>query len=766
MMDVSEVEENLFAASDAKLHGEMCKAFSIIYCKVLSIFPSLEAARPRSKCGIQALCSLHVALEKAKNVLQHCSECSKLYLAITGDSVLLKFEKAKGALEDSLRRVEDIVPQSIGCQVQEIVNELASMAFALDPSEKQVGDDLISLLQQGRKFNDSNDSNELESFHQAAIRVGITSSRAALTERRALKKLIERAQAEEDKRKESIVAYLLYLMRKYSKLFRSEFSDDNDSQGSAPCSPTVQGSIEDGVPGGHCQAFDRQLSKFSTFNFKANNNRKSEQMPLPPEELRCPMSLQLMYDPVIIASGQTYERVCIEKWFGDGHNNCPKTQQKLSHLCLTPNYCVKGLVASWCEQNGVPIPEGPPESLELNYWRFALAESETTNSRSVNSVSSCKLKGIEVVPLEESGISEESEGNGTEGAYAEEEDTEQYLSFLKVLTEGNNWKRKCKVVEKLRLLLKDDEEARIFMGANGFVEALVQFVQSAVHEGNLMAQESGAMALFNLAVNNNRNKENMLSAGILSLLEEMVSNTSSYGCATALYLNLSCLEEAKPVIGMSQAVQFLIQLLQSDSGVQCKQDSLHALYNISTVTSNIHYLLSTGIINGLLSLLVGQGDCMWTEKCIAVLINLANSKVGSEEMVLSPGLISALASILDTGELLEQEQAVSCLLILCNKSEKCSEMVLQEGVIPALVSLSVNGTPRGREKAQKLLMLFREQRQRDHSQFKTHQCPPETSDLSMPPAEMKPLCKSMSRTKTGKALSFFWKSKSYSVHQC
>ena len=63
-----------------QLHGEMCKALSAIYCKVLSIFPSLEAARPRSKSGIQALCSLHVALEKAKNILQHCSDCSKLYL--------------------------------------------------------------------------------------------------------------------------------------------------------------------------------------------------------------------------------------------------------------------------------------------------------------------------------------------------------------------------------------------------------------------------------------------------------------------------------------------------------------------------------------------------------------------------------------------------------------------------------------------------------------------------------------------------------------
>ena len=38
--------------------------------------------------------------------------------AITGDSVLTKLEKARCALEDSLRRVEDIVPQSIGCQVR------------------------------------------------------------------------------------------------------------------------------------------------------------------------------------------------------------------------------------------------------------------------------------------------------------------------------------------------------------------------------------------------------------------------------------------------------------------------------------------------------------------------------------------------------------------------------------------------------------------------------------------------------------------------
>ncbi|KAJ7957594.1 RING-type E3 ubiquitin transferase [Quillaja saponaria] len=740
MMDIAEVEENLFAASDAKLHSDMCKTLSGVYCRILSIFPSLEAARPRSKPGIQALCSLHVGLEKAKNVLRHCSECSKLYLAITGDSVLSKFEKAKCALVDSLKRVEDIVQQSIGCQIQEIVNELEGTYFALDPLEKQVGDELITLLQQGRKFNDSNDSSELESFHQAATRLGDHIFKSSSYRKKS---------SQETHRKSS-----------------SEFSDDNDSQGSAPCSPTVQGSVEDNVPVGHCQAFQREVSRLSSFNFKPNN-RKSGQIPLAPEELRCPISLQLMYDPVIIASGQTYERICIEKWFGDGHNTCPKTQQKLSHLCLTPNYCVKGLVANWCEQNGVPVPGGPPESLDLNYWRLAFSESESSNSRSVDSVRSCKLKGVKVVPLEESGIIEEAEGNENETASAHEEDTEHYQSFLTVLKEGNDLRKKCEVVEQIRHSLKDDDEARILMGANGFVEALLWFLQSAVHEGNVTAQESGAMALFNLAVNNNRNKEIMLEAGVMSLLEDMISNSSSYGCATALYLNLSCLEQAKPVIGTSQAVPFLIQLLQTNTEVQCKLDALHALYNLSTFPSNIPNLLSAGIVGGLQSLLVGSKDHMWTEKCLAVLTNLTSSQSGQEEIISNPGLISRLAAILDIGEPLEQEQAAACLLILCNRNEKCCEMVLQEGAIPALVSISVNGTSRGREKSQKLLMLFREQRQRDQSPDEVHhQFPAKSSDESMPAPETKPLCKSMSRRKVGKPFSFFWKSKSYSVYQC
>ncbi|XP_076905735.1 U-box domain-containing protein 45-like [Bidens hawaiensis] len=744
IMDQTEIEEHLFTLGEPKLHGGMCASLSLIYAKVLTIFPDLEAARPRSTSGIQTLCSLHIALEKTKTLLQHCAECSKLYLAITGDSVVLKFEKAKSALEDSLVRVEDIVPQSIGSQIADVLVELKGTEFALDPLEKQVGDEIIGLLQEGRNFNSSCENSELETFHQAASKLGITSSRGALRERRALKKLIEKSRVEDDKRKEAIVAYLLHLMKKYSKLFRSDFSDDNDSQGgSTPCSPTVHGSFENGL----ANVFDRQLSKMSSFNFKPNF-RRSGQMSIPPEELRCPISLQLMYDPVIIASGQTYERVCIEKWFENGHNTCPKSHQTLGHLGLTPNYSVKGLIANWCEQNGILVPDGPPDSLDDNYWNVSLTENVSTVSRFADSVGSCKY---------------EKESDEPEVVHADEGNMfETYEDLLTSLTMENE--RRIKAVEKIRLLSKDDEEARIFMGANGFVEALLQFFESTVHERNLVAQESVAMALFNLSVNNNRNKETMLAAGVLPLLEEMIRNMGSPGAVAALYLNLSCLEQAKPVIGSSEAVPFLIRVLMDTVDPTCKSDALIALYHLSSLHSNIPRLVSFNILDALQSLIE---DDTWTEKVLVILTNMAN--FARDEIMSTHGLISGLASALDINEPSVQEQAAACLLTLCTGSEKCIQMVLQEGVIPSLVSVSANGTVRGKQKAQKLLLLFREQR---------HQDPPgvqdsgpqeyETSNIGVGPVneEVRALTKQVSKRKLGRGWSSLWRNKSFLVRQC
>nr|XP_023907556.1 U-box domain-containing protein 3 [Quercus suber]XP_023907557.1 U-box domain-containing protein 3 [Quercus suber] len=72
-----------------------------------------------------------------------------------------------------------------------------------------------------------------------------------------------------------------------------------------------------------------------------------------PSYFRCPLSSELMLDPVIVASGQTYERSSIQKWLDHGLTICPKTRQTLTHTNLIPNYTVKAMISNWCEENNI-----------------------------------------------------------------------------------------------------------------------------------------------------------------------------------------------------------------------------------------------------------------------------------------------------------------------------------------------------------------------------------------------------------------------------
>lgn len=88
--------------------------------------------------------------------------------------------------------------------------------------------------------------------------------------------------------------------------------------------------------------------------------------PVPiPADFCCPLSLELMTDPVIVSSGQTYERAFIKKWIDLGLTVCPKTRQTLAHTNLIPNYTVKALIANWCESNNVKLPD-PTKCTNLN----------------------------------------------------------------------------------------------------------------------------------------------------------------------------------------------------------------------------------------------------------------------------------------------------------------------------------------------------------------------------------------------------------------
>lgn len=70
----------------------------------------------------------------------------------------------------------------------------------------------------------------------------------------------------------------------------------------------------------------------------------SQKGPIAPSSFYCPISMELMNDPVMVATGHTYDRVCIERWLQQGNRTCPVTGMRLRHLELTPNFALRNAI--------------------------------------------------------------------------------------------------------------------------------------------------------------------------------------------------------------------------------------------------------------------------------------------------------------------------------------------------------------------------------------------------------------------------------------
>lgn len=89
-----------------------------------------------------------------------------------------------------------------------------------------------------------------------------------------------------------------------------------------------------------------------------------------PEYFTCPISLQIMKDPVTAVSGITYDRESIEHWLYNNHNTiCPVTKQPLpENSDLTPNHTLRRLIQAWCTLyaiDRIPTPKTPLTKFRL-----------------------------------------------------------------------------------------------------------------------------------------------------------------------------------------------------------------------------------------------------------------------------------------------------------------------------------------------------------------------------------------------------------------
>jgi len=65
-----------------------------------------------------------------------------------------------------------------------------------------------------------------------------------------------------------------------------------------------------------------------------------------PPEFRCPLSLDIMIDPVILSDGHSYERKYITQWIQQNPVS-PITKQPISEQEIKPNVDLKQKIQNW-----------------------------------------------------------------------------------------------------------------------------------------------------------------------------------------------------------------------------------------------------------------------------------------------------------------------------------------------------------------------------------------------------------------------------------
>lgn len=384
-------------------------------------------------------------------------------------------------------------------------------------------------------------------------------------------------------------------------------------------------------------------------------------MAAPPEDFRCPISLELMSDPVILATGQTYDRPCIQRWLDAGHRTCPKTKQFLVDIKLIPNYALRSLIYQWAQANGVDLKKP--------------AEPYTS-------------------PLTPSYGVAEREG----------------LMRLKVLVEGlvkslssTAVHTRRDAIKNINNLAKEGKETRTCIVEAGGIARILSLISC----GDSQVEEDVVGTLLDLSMDD-ENKVGLVAEGAVDAIVQAlkVGSMDTRIKAAATLTSLALVDVNKATIGSRpDAIPALVKLL-AEGNLRGKKESISALCGLCMYHDNKSRAVSAGVVSLLLSLLM-VGGSEPADHVLTLLDFLSTSVEGRLAIIREPAL-PTLVRLLRSGTTRSKEHAAAVLWSLCSNSKKYTLQAFNAGAMEICLNLTQVGTVRAKRKASALVKAFQE----------------------------------------------------------
>ncbi|CAH2061079.1 unnamed protein product [Thlaspi arvense] len=271
--------------------------------------------------------------------------------------------------------------------------------------------------------------------------------------------------------------------------------------------------------------------------------------------------------------------------------------------------------------------------------------------------------------------------------------------------------KKIAAATEVRLLAKDDTEARVTLAMLGAIPPLVSMIDDSPIED---AQISSLYALLNLGIGNDANKAAIVKEGAVHKMLKLIEsskppNQSISEAIVANFLGLSALDSNKPIIGSSGAIIFLAKTLKSfeeTNSSQAREDALRALYNLSIHHQNVSFILETDLIQFLLNTL---GDMEVSERILSILTNVVSVPEGRKAVGAAVEAFAILVDVLSWNDSTKcQEKAIYILMLMAHKGHGGDRRAMIEARIESsLLELTLVGSALAQKRASRILECLR-----------------------------------------------------------
>ncbi|XP_049413405.1 E3 ubiquitin-protein ligase PUB22-like isoform X1 [Solanum stenotomum] len=387
-----------------------------------------------------------------------------------------------------------------------------------------------------------------------------------------------------------------------------------------------------------------------------------EEIQIPPYFI-CPISLEMMKDPVTISTGITYDRENIEKWiFSAKNNTCPVTKQSLTTgIELTPNVTLRRFIQSWCTINA--------------------------------------SHGIERFPTPKPPVSKPQ--------------------IIKLLKEAKSPKMQMKSLKTLRSIASENDANKRCMESAGAMEFLASIINNnnsnevfeEEEEGFMSTKDEALSILYQLKLSEQGLKSLIMSGNgeFIESLTCVMQHGSYESRAYAVMLMKDMFEVSTPTLLLSLKQEFftqVVQVLRDEISQKATKASLQVLVHACPFGRNRVKAAEAGTIRVLVDLLLDSSEKRVCELMLILLDQLCQSAEGRAELLNHPGGLAIVSKKILRVSKVGSERAIKILHSISKFSSTPSvvQEMLSLGVVAKLcLVLQVDCGSKSKERAREIL---------------------------------------------------------------